>query len=148
MVRVARLRLSFLWLVGVGLFLAAGRDVWSSLVATLDNYLSQHVSHGFQDNLASGLSFTTKRQVSAAFVGSKGRSSGERGPQQGGNGDKIVLFWTSWFGKSWWVRLGGGMDLGTAQCPETRCVFTHDRSTQHEAAAVLFQVRPHHLAIF
>ncbi|KAK8391620.1 hypothetical protein O3P69_017272 [Scylla paramamosain] len=31
------------------------------------------------------------------------------------------------------------MDLGAAQCPETRCVFTHDRSTQHEAAAVLFQ---------
>ncbi|MPC36299.1 hypothetical protein E2C01_029753 [Portunus trituberculatus] len=139
MVRVARLRLSFLWLVGAGLFLAAGRGVWSSLVASLDNYLGQHVSYGFQEDISAHPSITTKRQVSSMLVRSMDRSSGKRGSQQGSKDDKTVLFWTSWFGKSWWVRLGGGMDLGAAQCPETRCVFTHDRSTQHEAAAVLFQ---------
>ncbi|XP_045128267.1 alpha-(1,3)-fucosyltransferase C-like isoform X2 [Portunus trituberculatus] len=124
---------------GAGLFLAAGRGVWSSLVASLDNYLSQHVSYGFQEDISAHPSITTKRQVSSMLVRSMDRSSGKRGSQQGSKDDKTVLFWTSWFGKSWWVRLGGGMDLGAAQCPETRCVFTHDRSTQHEAAAVLFQ---------
>ncbi|XP_066976537.1 alpha-(1,3)-fucosyltransferase C-like [Macrobrachium rosenbergii] len=52
---------------------------------------------------------------------------------------KIILFWTSWFQKPWWVRYGGGLDLVGARCPETRCFFTHDKSKLKDAAAVLFQ---------
>lgn len=54
---------------------------------------------------------------------------------------KLVLFWTSWFKRPWWRRVGGGLDLVAAHCPEFRCYFTHDRSRFQEAAAVLFQVR-------
>ncbi|XP_068229265.1 alpha-(1,3)-fucosyltransferase C-like [Palaemon carinicauda] len=52
---------------------------------------------------------------------------------------KIILFWTSWFQKPWWVRYGGGLDLVGAKCPETRCFFTHDKRKIKDASAVLFQ---------
>ncbi|KAK8391014.1 hypothetical protein O3P69_016991 [Scylla paramamosain] len=63
-----------------------GRGVWSSLVATLDNYLSQHVSYGFQEDMPVGLSITTKHEVSAVPLKSMGKSSDERGLQQGRQG--------------------------------------------------------------
>lgn len=137
----ARVRYFLMWLAAAGFCLTAGRGMWSSLMATLDSYLSHHVNHGYYEDLSAGLPTTNKREVSATLLKSLGKASiGERS-QQSSEGDKVVLFWTTWFGKTWWVRVGDGVDLRAAHCPEARCVFTHDRSRHQEAAAVLFQVR-------
>lgn len=128
MVRVARARRALLGLAAAGVCVAAGRVVWVLLLTTLDAYLTHHANHS--DHHHSGdLSTINKPALST------------RSPVEGDEGQKIVLFWTTWFGKAWWVRVGGGEDLQEARCPESRCVFTHDRSRVQEASALLFQVR-------
>lgn len=134
MLRVARARRALLWLAAVGVCVAAGRVVWVLLFTTLDAYFVQHASHATHP-LHGDLPAIKKKEPPPRLPGSSTTGAG------GHKGEKVVLFWTTWFGKAWWVRVGGGVDLQAAQCPEARCVFTHDRSRQHEASAVLFQVR-------
>ncbi|XP_050695229.1 alpha-(1,3)-fucosyltransferase C-like [Eriocheir sinensis] len=132
MLRVARARRALLWLGAAGVCVAAGRVLWVLLFITLEPYFVQHASHA-SHHLYGDLPTLNKQESPPRLPGSSTAAVG------GHNGEKVVLFWTTWFGKAWWVRLGGGVDLQAGQCPETRCVFTHDRSRQHEASAVLFQ---------
>ena len=142
MVKIAMVKHFLVWLVAAGVCVAAGRGMLSSLMATLNSYLSHPINENNREYSLPGLSTTnTKREVSVKPLKLLGKVSVRETPQQESHGDKVILFWTTWFGKAWRVRVGDGVNLRAAHCPEARCTFTHDRSKLKEATAVLFQVR-------
>ncbi|XP_042881467.1 alpha-(1,3)-fucosyltransferase C-like [Penaeus japonicus] len=105
----------------------------------LNNYINDDINYDYYEDLPEGLSVRSKRRLSATVMRKlRDVMNGRDSTRDARRDRKLVLFWTSWFSKAWWVRVGGGVDLEAAHCPETRCYFTHDRRRREEAAAVLF----------
>lgn len=100
------------------------------------NYYLIHTNYHYYDDVPEGVPRLNKRPATVRLLeGLKNALQDTPQPTP-----KLVLFWTTWFGRAWWVRMGGRVNLEASGCPEVRCVFTHDRSKWKEAAAILFQV--------
>lgn len=120
------------------------RNIWAAVQTTIDDYLSNYaqdrINYDYYEDLPEGFPPINKRRPSVTLLKKFRDLMHRQQPRKGSKDRKLVLFWTSWSKKAWWVRVRGGVDLDAAHCPETRCDFTHDRTRQHDAAAILFQV--------
>ncbi|XP_047483693.1 alpha-(1,3)-fucosyltransferase C-like [Penaeus chinensis] len=117
--------------------------VWAALHKMLEEfvnkYINDDINYDYYEDLPEGVYVRSKRRLSATVMRKfRDLMNGYDSTRESRQDRKLVLFWTSWFSQAWWVRMGGGVDLEAAHCPETRCYFTHDRRKREEAAAVLF----------
>ncbi|XP_071524419.1 alpha-(1,3)-fucosyltransferase C-like [Panulirus ornatus] len=119
------------------------RSIWAAVETTIDDYLSSytqdHINYDYYEDLPKGLPTIDKRRLSVTLLKKIRELMHHQQPRKRSDDRKVVLFWTSWSRKAWWVRVRGGVDLHAAHCPEPRCDFTHDRRRQRDAAAILFQ---------
>lgn len=135
------LALCVLGQVSVLLYQRAWAALHKVLEEFVNKYINDDINYDYYEDLPEGVYVRSKRRLSATVMRKlRDLMDGYDSARDSRQDRKLVLFWTSWFSQAWWVRMGGGVDLKAAHCPETRCYFTHDRRKREEAAAVLFLV--------